>query len=579
MKRSLLTLVLLTLTCAGFSQYPSATQPDLWLKFDASSYHDAGTTLCTNGQTIQQVNDSSGHSRNATQTSGTNQPTWYSGVLNGLGMAKLNGTNNYLNSAYTGEIGTVFIVYASDGGVTTAYQGLIGADENNGQSGEGAYELYATNNNTQTFIKRAPASGGTEANCYTYAFPGWHNILGVRYNSSTYTIKGSYHATQWGTGTGSAPMKLIRLPVIGGGYYNNTLGDWYKGYIGEVLIYANPLSDAEYAKVNAYLEAKWHLGRSTYTGGFFWEGNVAPELQMVTSDDCKTWTWQPSVYAPTSGHYVRDVSIYYNTSNATWYMAHTNFPNVAGPYNRSFDVATSPDGITWTFQKTVDCSAIATDIVGGPIWVQDPYDNSLHILAGGVSGSSNFEFEIHPSNPNSIGGTWSAATLLTVTSAPTTMDDMSFVYVGGTYYVVFTNPTINYVNELMQSTSLLGTYTITYSTDFMNLGRREGPNVVKVPGGYICINDATGSGMWYNTLSGAFPGSGSWGTNTSVVYNANNGLANPYGAGTGSNWLARGQFIQTPSNAVSSSLTMLGVGLLPEPSNLPWNWIPKLAPR
>ncbi|MFZ1530140.1 MAG: LamG-like jellyroll fold domain-containing protein [Ferruginibacter sp.] len=79
-----LPLVFLLSFCSffAFSQIPAPGNV-LWLKADAGTFNDAGTTLATNGQTVQQWNDQSGNANHATQTLNTLKPTFVSNVLNG----------------------------------------------------------------------------------------------------------------------------------------------------------------------------------------------------------------------------------------------------------------------------------------------------------------------------------------------------------------------------------------------------------------------------------------------------------------------------------------------------------------
>jgi hypothetical protein len=55
-----------------------------WYKADAGVYTDNGTTLATNGQSIQQWNDQSGNGYHLHQTVAGKHPTYKTGILNGL---------------------------------------------------------------------------------------------------------------------------------------------------------------------------------------------------------------------------------------------------------------------------------------------------------------------------------------------------------------------------------------------------------------------------------------------------------------------------------------------------------------
>src|SRR4051812_22866976 len=55
----------------------------LWLRANSNVYTDAGTTLATDNTLVQQWNDQSGNSKNASQIA-TNQPTYRTNIQNGF---------------------------------------------------------------------------------------------------------------------------------------------------------------------------------------------------------------------------------------------------------------------------------------------------------------------------------------------------------------------------------------------------------------------------------------------------------------------------------------------------------------
>ena len=56
-----------------------------------------------------------------------------------------------------------------------------------------------------------------------------------------------------GVGASNIPNSLTGTLQLGLGYGT----DWYKGLIGEVCIFASPLTPTERADLLAYLKAKW----------------------------------------------------------------------------------------------------------------------------------------------------------------------------------------------------------------------------------------------------------------------------------------------------------------------------------
>jgi|GEM_PF-3266338 len=82
----------------------------LWLKADAGVYNDAGTTLATNGQTVQQWNDQSGNGNNATQSTSGSRPTYQTGVLNSKPVIRLDGTDDSMQVPSM-TVGSLMVVH------------------------------------------------------------------------------------------------------------------------------------------------------------------------------------------------------------------------------------------------------------------------------------------------------------------------------------------------------------------------------------------------------------------------------------------------------------------------------------
>ncbi|WP_041948411.1 Ig-like domain-containing protein [Turneriella parva] len=80
-----------------------------WLDASQGAYSDAGATLASNGQTVQQWNDQSGGARHGSSATAGNRPTYVTGAINGRPVLRFDGTsdqlsfngNFFLNTAYT----------------------------------------------------------------------------------------------------------------------------------------------------------------------------------------------------------------------------------------------------------------------------------------------------------------------------------------------------------------------------------------------------------------------------------------------------------------------------------------------
>ena len=84
----------------------------LWLSADSGAYNDAGTTLATNGQSVQQWNDRSSNSQNSSQASSGLRPLFVSSVVNGRPVIRFDGSDDFLSlgQSLTGSTQTFFIV-------------------------------------------------------------------------------------------------------------------------------------------------------------------------------------------------------------------------------------------------------------------------------------------------------------------------------------------------------------------------------------------------------------------------------------------------------------------------------------
>jgi hypothetical protein len=97
---------------------PSASTASLWLESDYGLWTGLGTGVEANGNTIEQWNDQSSSANHATNSgTSTTRPTLATGLgPTGAQSVVFNRTNStFLNNAYTGEIGALFVVYAPFG--------------------------------------------------------------------------------------------------------------------------------------------------------------------------------------------------------------------------------------------------------------------------------------------------------------------------------------------------------------------------------------------------------------------------------------------------------------------------------
>lgn len=208
-----------------------------------------------NSSSIDQTNfiwkDISGNGRNAT---GGVWPTITTNAINNHSAFKFDGAGNYLTIDLTYLANSDYTVVAVDAR-------LIG----------GLSHYFLSNNQT------SPPSNSTISLGYRTAteatFGQFNNILGAtiatystqinrnhifRFGSSPgkdYHING---ANQSLAGSGTAQNQFQGLVSCINGQIGRYLsGNYYNGYVGEIIIYNRRLTDAEIAQLQSYINNKW----------------------------------------------------------------------------------------------------------------------------------------------------------------------------------------------------------------------------------------------------------------------------------------------------------------------------------
>ncbi len=213
----------------------------LWFDATRNVYSDAGTTLATNGQTVQQWNDLSTSAKNLTQASAGARPTYNTNVKNGLPAITFDGVSNKMTTgAMTlNQPAHAFCVvdqvtYIVDGGL---YDGV-----NNDQ-----FTVYQTSGagNLQQY------SGTDTGNLQNLAI-GTYGVLECQFNgpSSFSRVNNGSKLVTTKTLTGT-PGGLV-LGIETTEFNSNVI-------YGEFIVYNVALSDSDAAKVSRYLGAKWGI--------------------------------------------------------------------------------------------------------------------------------------------------------------------------------------------------------------------------------------------------------------------------------------------------------------------------------
>lgn len=230
--------MLFTYVNAGVAPFSPTDIADLELWLDAS---DTGT-ISSAGGLVSQWNDKSGNGYNATQATGSMQPTTNLATINGLNAIRwIDGGGDSMHATFASlsQPNIIFVVikqnvitgskYVFDGGGSSTRHALF-------LDGSGNLDLFAGSS------LNGPAASTSAAAIYTALYNG---------GSSTFRINGGTSLASGNTGSHSLNGFTI------GARYNNV--EFLSADIGEILIYNRNISDSEKNQVGNYLATKWGI--------------------------------------------------------------------------------------------------------------------------------------------------------------------------------------------------------------------------------------------------------------------------------------------------------------------------------
>jgi len=227
---------------------PDPTNLVLWLEANVQAYSDAGTTLATNGQTVQQWNDQSGNSHNVSQATSGSRPTFVTNAINGLPALDFDqgGTSDFMAVANTADLNmnldsSVFVVLKVNS--------LPGGQNGLAQKGN-AYFYYITSSGKQE-IDRPFTSNGAQATT-DLGLTVYHVVACIISGTGvTYYV----NSTADGTTTVSTGSTNVNDFTIGAFGSNGTLS----GRIAEMMVYKTAVNSTDRGTINTYLGAKYGL--------------------------------------------------------------------------------------------------------------------------------------------------------------------------------------------------------------------------------------------------------------------------------------------------------------------------------
>lgn len=241
----------------------------VWLRADMNVYVDAGTTLATSGQTVQQWHNQGAATYNIAQNTAGNRPTFVTNVFNSnpiLRFTSGGATHTFLDFGAMGiasssDLNFIAVVrpssVANAGAVGDGAGGYI-LDRNSGSaSGNPLAGFKLVTPGNFGYQKRNDSGGGlggvsttSSASLTAPQIVGYYRDYGVRYGIY---FNGNQEATTGSDTDGSMTLPNLRI----GAHYDGDKG--YNGDFAEFVFYNSDLTATQRNLINSYLAIKYGI--------------------------------------------------------------------------------------------------------------------------------------------------------------------------------------------------------------------------------------------------------------------------------------------------------------------------------
>lgn len=237
----------------------------LWLSADNQVFNNAGTTLASSTDNVQQWNDRSGNADHASQAVAANRPNYITNVLNGLPIIRFSAGNDHLMSTTvsTANVASVWAVAAYASLPSSNPGVLIGAPAGTGTNvgaGSKSIGMWVSSAAGTRVWGRGIQSNATSRDISTVT------TLNV---STYYIINTIYRAA-------TSINQFVNNAAAGNNNsHNGTLSSWtdvtigrqgnesWNGDIAEVIFYNTEVNSAQRIIIDNYLSAKYGLSLSS----------------------------------------------------------------------------------------------------------------------------------------------------------------------------------------------------------------------------------------------------------------------------------------------------------------------------
>lgn len=232
----------------GVGRIDSTSSLVLWL--------DANSVEVKDGATINEWNDKSAYLHNFTTGKGAK---FKQSVQNGNSAFKFDGKKHYFQSAYNPKISssefTIFV--ATQVQSSRGHKAVISNRDDPPGGATAGFILYSVPNSNQWQFWTGRSAGGWQSVNGPTPSSGWSGQT-LKYQNGTDGKKIYNNGKLHSQATHSMTLNSKRPIRIGAGLNERTRPDYYyKGYVGEVIMYDQPLNEVQRILVENYLAAKY----------------------------------------------------------------------------------------------------------------------------------------------------------------------------------------------------------------------------------------------------------------------------------------------------------------------------------
>lgn len=246
--------------------------PNLRLWLDARNggiYADAGSTLATNGQSVQQWHDASGQGNHVTTNTGT-KPTYSTTGMNGYPCLTFAGyqrmvTGNMLSTSYNQAV-TMFVVGEPSGSNVNTIAAAAYADGKWSISHRGPWTRYSAAN----IYEPDAVNHGIQ----TVAAAGELRIMGISWDGEYWRSISNGYLVKRTLASGNLGLS----GVVSVGANISTYSGWW-GTIGAVLVWQHGATDAQMRRISDYLMRRYGVAKP------------APSAIYMALGDSQTWDY------------------------------------------------------------------------------------------------------------------------------------------------------------------------------------------------------------------------------------------------------------------------------------------------